>query len=66
MLELEEKIKALPPDLQEKIERIVDDMLTKRVMKPERQFKFDWRGGLEHLKKQYTSVELQHEILNEW
>lgn len=27
---------------------------------------FSWAGALRDLREQYTSVELQHEILNDW
>jgi hypothetical protein len=32
----------------------------------EKHFTFSWEGALEDLRDQYTSVQLQKEILNEW
>lgn len=31
-----------------------------------KKFRFDWEGGLSHLKKEFTSVELVHNSLRVW
>lgn len=65
MKSIEEKIKELPPELQQEVEDFVNFLIEKRVCKSKGQLKFDWRGALRDL-RQYTSVELQHEILTRW
>jgi hypothetical protein len=63
--ELEDKIKELPPDLRQEVEDFVQFLMEKRVRKPRRPLKLDWRGALEDMKDEYTSVELQHKI-SDW
>ena len=62
---IEDRIKQLPPELQQEVEDFVQS-LEKRVQKPKGQLKLDWRGGLRDLRDQYTSVELQHKVLEWW
>ena len=66
MLKLEEKIKALPPDLQREVEQFIDDLLAKQKSRTNKPMKMNWRGELKDLKDKYTSVELQHKILELW
>ena len=66
MSTLEEKIKALPPELQQEVENFMESLLRKRDKKGTQDMKLNWRGGLKHLKDKYTSVELQHQILEWW
>jgi len=40
--------------------------MEKRVQKPQRRLKLDWRGNLRDLADQYTAVELQHRISELW
>lgn len=65
MPELEEKIKELPPDLRQEVEDFVQFLIEKRMRKMRRPLKLDWRGALEDMRDEYTSVELQHKI-SEW
>ncbi|HFE63258.1 hypothetical protein B1H10_03185 [candidate division KSB1 bacterium 4484_188] len=62
---LAEKIKQLPPELQDEVEDFVEFLITKRKRKPYRKPHFNWIGVLRELRDQYTSVELQHKI-SEW
>ncbi len=62
---LEEKIRALPPELQREVEDFLDSLLSKHTSIPKKPMKLDWRGGLKELRDKYTSVQLQHKIL-EW
>ena len=66
MLTLEEKIRALPPESQQKVEDYIDSILSAKDIKTDNQFKLDWKGDLRHLRDKFTSVELQHKILEEW
>jgi hypothetical protein len=60
------KFKTLPPQAQLQVEQLLDALAgqcagkKKSPQKPG--FKFDWEGGLESLKEQFTAVELQHQI----
>jgi len=65
MKNIVERIKELPPELQQEVEDFVQS-LEKRVRKPKGQLRLDWRGGLRDLRDQYTSVELQHKVLEWW
>ena len=65
MKSIEERIKELPPELQQEVEDFVEFLIEKRARKPKAQLKLDWRGALRDLRDQYTSVELQHEILGQ-
>lgn len=57
----------LPPELQQEVHDFARYLLEAKA-KPERRRKptFAWRGALKDLRDQYTSVELQHEILKSW
>lgn len=64
---LEALIRELPPELIPEAEDFVEFLLAKyaRKPRPKGQFKLDWRGALEDMRDEYTSVELQHKAL-EW
>jgi len=66
MKSLEEKIKELPPELQQEVEDFVDSLTERQEQRGKGQLKLDWRGSLRDLRDQYTSVELQHEIIRLW
>ena len=63
------KYEALPVTAQRQVETFIEFLskTTSTKTKPpaKRRFKFDWAGGLEDLKDQFTAVELQHRI-NQW
>lgn len=63
---LKEYIDKLPPELQQEVEDFVRFLLEKRNKKPKGKLKFDWRGALRDLRDKYTSVELQHKVLEWW
>ena len=66
MATIEEKIKKLPPDLQQEVQDFVDFLAEKHRPRKRVKLKLDWRGGLRDLRDQYTSVELQHKALEWW
>ena len=35
---------------------------SKKISGPEKNFSFSWENGLKNMKKEYSSVELQHKI----
>ncbi len=66
MTGLEELIKELPPELHQEAEDFISFLIEKRKKKPLDDLKLDWIGALEDMSDQYSSVELQHKILDWW
>ena len=68
MQTLKELIEKLAPELQEEARDFVVFLLERKGMKEKKNRgkpSFDWEGTLKNLRDEYTSVELQHKIL-EW
>ena len=63
---LEELIRELPPELQKEVRDFVEFLIEKRMQKPRRTFRLDWRGALRDMRDQYTSVDLQHRASEWW
>lgn len=63
------KYEALPAGAQRQAEAFIEFLSAthrpRRARPAKRRFKFDWAGGLEDLRSQFTAVELQHR-LNDW
>ena len=66
MTGLEELIKELPPELHQEAEDYISFLIDKRAKKPKGDLKLDWIAALEDMSDQYSSVELQHKILDWW
>ncbi|MGB9715751.1 MAG: DUF2281 domain-containing protein [Thermodesulfovibrionales bacterium] len=66
MKSLEEKIRDLPPELKQEVNDFIDFLMKKHIQKPEGKLRLDWAGALKDLSNKYTSVELQHRILDLW
>ena len=66
MTGLEELIKELPPELHQEAEDYISFLIEKRAKKPKGDLKLDWIGALEDMSDQYSSVEMQHKILDWW
>ena len=66
---IKERIAAWAPidDRLKELEEKVDSLLSKYQEREVvgKKFEFDWEGGLSDLKEKFTSVELQHKVL-EW
>lgn len=58
MSELEEIIKELSSELHQEVADFARFLMEKRAKKPKGKMKLDWRGTLEDMKNEYTSVEL--------
>ncbi|MDW8105808.1 MAG: DUF2281 domain-containing protein, partial [Armatimonadota bacterium] len=55
-----DKIRSLPPQLQQEVEDFVDFLLAKIGRQEGKRFlKLDWAGGLARFRSQYTALELQ-------
>ena len=65
MKNLEEIIKSLPPELHQEVENFVACLIKQGRKKSKAKLKLDWSGALRDLRDKYTSVELQHKVL-EW
>lgn len=71
---LKAKIDALPPALVGEVDDFVDFVAAKRGSSPGagekgkggRTLRQDWKGGLSHLKDEFTSVELKDKALEWW
>jgi len=66
MKTLKELVEQLPPDLQQEVKDFVEFLLEKRAKKQKGELKLDWRGALRDLRDKYTSVDLQHKVLEWW
>lgn len=65
-MSLEELIHALPPEAQAQAREYLEFLYQKYRSAQSQPLRLDWAGALASLRDQYTSVELQHEILKEW
>ncbi len=64
---IKSKFDELPEDLKKEVLDYIEFLLQKygTYKTKKDKFRFDWEGGLSNLKDKYTSVELQHKVL-EW
>jgi hypothetical protein len=58
---IEDLVRALPSDLQEKVREYVESLLSEDGGRTS-SIGFAWAGALKDLRGQYTSVDLQHQI----
>jgi len=59
---VKELVEKLPPDMQQEVKHFAEFLLEKRRRKPRHKPDFGWAGALKHLRDEYTSVDLQHQI----
>lgn len=58
------KLEKLPADLKKEVLDYIEFLLQKyNTNLKDEKFRFDWEGGLSDLNSEYTSVEIQHKIL---
>ena len=62
---IQTKAGQLPQELQREVLDYIEFLLSEYQppVSVQKQFRFDWEGGLSALKTQFTSVELQHTVL---
>ena len=65
MKSLEEMIRDLPPDAQQKVEAFVKELAKSTAPAPKRKLDQRWAGALKRYRDQYTSLQLQRKAL-EW
>jgi hypothetical protein len=63
---IELKIRELPEGLRREVLDYVEFLLKKYKGRKigAKKFKFDWEGGLSEIREKFTSVELQHKVLD--
>jgi hypothetical protein len=66
MKKIEEKIKKLPPELQQEVLDFINFLLQKKIKKKKKKLKLKWIGALKDLRDKYNSVSLQHKISEWW
>jgi hypothetical protein len=54
-------IDDLPPDLRSEVIHYIEELAKRKKNQKKKKFHLTWAGGLSHLKKSTTAVELQHE-----
>ena len=60
------KIRNLPPDLQKDVIKYIEHLEQRSNRTGTQKFRFEWEGSLAHLKDRYSSVQLQHKVLDWW
>ena len=63
---VEERIRKLPPDLQNDVLNYIDTLYRRSQQAGTGKFRFAWEGCLSHLGTRYSSVDLQHKVLDWW
>jgi len=63
---LDDLVKELTPEMEDEVRDFVEFLLKKRQPKPKAKLDLSWRGALRDLGHKYTSVELQHRIVEWW
>jgi len=65
--DLLKSIRELAPEDQREVADLVEFLQSKRKKRLKKGcMTFSWEGALAHLKDQYSSVELQHELSKRW
>jgi hypothetical protein len=62
---IEDKIKLLPPELQQEVEDFVEFLIVRRMRRSTGKLRQDWAGAMKDYRDQFTSLELQKKVL-EW
>ena len=66
MKSLDDKIRELSPELQQEVERFIESLSGRPKSMDAIQPRLDWRGALQELSAEYSSVDLQHKSLDWW
>jgi hypothetical protein len=59
---IDEMVDELAPREQAEVRDFVEFLLAKEKSKQRGEPRFDWAGALKHMREEYNSVDLQHEI----
>ncbi len=66
MKSLDDKVRKLPPELQQEVERFIESLSSRTKSRDAIRLHLDWRGALQELNAEYSSVDLQHKALDWW
>jgi Protein of unknown function (DUF2281) len=66
MKSLDDKIRELPPELQQEVESFIQSLAAGMKSENTTRPRLDWRGALQELTPEYSSVDLQHKALDWW
>jgi hypothetical protein len=66
MKSLRDRIRELPPELQQEVESFIESLSGRTKPRGAIQLRLDWRGALQELSAEYSSVDLQHKALDWW
>ena len=61
-----ERIKELPPDLQQQLLDFAEFLASQRARSKNTRLRLTWAGALREFRDQYSSVGLQHGALDWW
>ena len=61
-----ELIRELPRELQVEVADFARFLKESKASPKRTKFRFDWAGAGRHLRDKFTSVELQHKVLDWW
>jgi hypothetical protein len=64
MIQIEQKIKMLSPELQHEVEDFIEFLIQRKKIKSGKKLRQDWAGKLRDFRDQYTSIELQKKSLD--
>jgi mRNA-degrading endonuclease RelE of RelBE toxin-antitoxin system len=64
MMQIEQKIKMLSPELQNEVEDFIEFLIERKKVKSGKKLRQDWAGALRDFRDQYTSLELQKKSLD--
>lgn len=60
----EELFRQLGPESQKEARTFIEYLIAKQEARRRQQPQFDWAGALSEMRDQYSSVDLQHQLLN--
>ena len=66
MSTLEEKIRALPPELYQEVEDYLTELIEKNSVEKSDKIKQSWAGALKEFRDKYTSLALQKKAIEWW
>jgi Protein of unknown function (DUF2281) len=66
MKSFDDKIRELPPELQQEVESFIQSLAVRIKSEDATPPRLNWKGALQELGTEYSSVDLQHQALDWW
>ena len=66
MKSLDDKLRELPPELQQEVDSFIQSLVAKMKSEGTTRLRLNWRGALQELSAEHSSVDLQHKALDWW